>query len=90
MDKVHKPSDSESYTSSEPFKEIFTRSHFSPSNQTKETPWPESASDRRLLAELVPTFAERGCHVVGLMDPYGRILGFLDRLHLTNRIKLEE
>jgi hypothetical protein len=47
-----------------------------------ETPWPEFASelyrpsDRRLSAKLVPTFADRGCRV---MNPYGRILGFLDR-----------
>jgi hypothetical protein len=26
----------------------------------------------------VPTFADRGCHVVNVTDPYGRILGFLD------------
>jgi hypothetical protein len=44
------------------------------------TPWPESASelyrpsDRRLSAKLVPTFADRGCHVVR------RTLGFLDRM----------
>jgi CBS-domain-containing membrane protein len=30
-------------------------------------------------AKLVPTFADTGCHIVSLMDPYGRILGFLDR-----------
>jgi hypothetical protein len=24
-------------------------------------------------------FAESGCHVVSVTDPYGRILGFLDR-----------
>jgi hypothetical protein len=29
--------------------------------------------------KLVPTFADRGCHVVSLTVPYGRILGFLDR-----------
>jgi hypothetical protein len=51
----------------------------------KKTPWPESASklfppsDRRLSAKLVPTFADRGCHVVNMTDPYGRILGFLDQ-----------
>jgi hypothetical protein len=51
----------------------------------KKTPWPESASelyrlrDRRLSAKLVPTFADRGCHIVSVTDPYGRILGFLDR-----------
>jgi CBS-domain-containing membrane protein len=51
------------------------------------TPWPESANklyqprDPRLSANLVPTFADRECHVVSVMDPYGRILGFLDRSH---------
>jgi CBS-domain-containing membrane protein len=51
----------------------------------KKTPWSESASelyrpsDRLLSAKLLPTFADRGCHVVGVTDPYGRILGFLDR-----------
>jgi hypothetical protein len=49
------------------------------------TPWPESASelyrldDRRLSEKLVPAFADRGYHVVSVTDPYGRILGFLDR-----------
>jgi hypothetical protein len=36
-------------------------------------------SDRRLSAKLVPTFEGRRCHVVRMTDPYGRILGFLDR-----------
>jgi hypothetical protein len=51
----------------------------------KNPRWPEFASelyrpsDRRLLAKLVPTFADRGCRVVSATDPYGRILGFLDR-----------
>jgi CBS-domain-containing membrane protein len=51
----------------------------------KKTPCSESASelygpsDRRFSAKLVPTFADRGCHVVSVTDPYGRILGFLDR-----------
>jgi hypothetical protein len=50
-----------------------------------KTPWPESASelcrpsDRRLSAKLVPTLADRGCDVVSMTDPYGHILGFLDR-----------
>jgi hypothetical protein len=26
-------------------------------------------------------FGDRGCHVVNVTDPYGRILGFLDKLH---------
>jgi CBS-domain-containing membrane protein len=52
---------------------------------TKRTPWPESASelnrpsDRRLLVKLVPNFADKGCHMVSVTDPYGPILGFLDR-----------
>jgi hypothetical protein len=36
-------------------------------------------SDRHLPAKLVPSFADRGCHVVSVTDPYGRILNFLDR-----------
>jgi hypothetical protein len=36
-------------------------------------------SDRRLSAKLVSTFADRGCHVVSVPDPYGSILCFLDR-----------
>jgi hypothetical protein len=47
-------------------------------NTTKETPWPESASelyrpsDRRLSAKLVPTLADRVCHVVSATNPHGR------------------
>jgi hypothetical protein len=39
------------------------------------TQWLESAielyrpSDRRLSAKLVPTFADRGCHVVSVTNP---------------------
>jgi hypothetical protein len=50
----------------------------------KRTPWPGSASelyrpsDCRLSEKLVPTFADWGCHVVSVTDPYGRILGFID------------
>jgi hypothetical protein len=60
------------------------------------TPWPESASERyrpsyrRLSAKLVPTFADRGCRVVGTTDPLGRIFGFLDRkLHIFTEQHLE-
>jgi hypothetical protein len=35
----------------------------------------------RLSAKVVTTFEVRGCHVVNVTDPYGRILGFLDRSH---------
>jgi hypothetical protein len=51
----------------------------------KKNPWSEPASelyrpsDRRLSAKLLPTFADRGCHVVSVTDPYCRILGFLEK-----------
>jgi hypothetical protein len=54
-------------------------------SKTKQTPWSESASelyrpsDLRLSAKLVPTFADRGCHVISVTDLYGRILGFEDK-----------
>jgi hypothetical protein len=35
-------------------------------------------SDRLLSVKLMPTFLGRECHVVSMMDPYGRIIGFLD------------
>jgi hypothetical protein len=42
----------------------------------KKSPWPEFASelyqlsDCRLLTKLVPTFVDRGCHVVTVTDQY--------------------
>jgi hypothetical protein len=39
----------------------------------------ERPSDSRLSAKLLPTFADRGCRVVSVKDPYGSVLGFLDR-----------
>jgi hypothetical protein len=42
--------------------------------------------DRRLLAKLVPTSADRGCHMVSVTEPYDRILGFLDRTCCVNPI----
>jgi hypothetical protein len=56
------------------------------------TPWPYSASElyrpreRRLSAKLVQPSADRECHVVNVTDPYGRILGFLDRTCCVNPI----
>jgi hypothetical protein len=32
-----------------------------------------------LSAKLVPTFADRGIHVVSVTDPHCRVLGFVDR-----------
>jgi hypothetical protein len=40
---------------------------------------PYRQSDRSLSAKLVPTFADRECHVVSVTDPFCRILTFLDR-----------
>jgi hypothetical protein len=63
---------------------ILLLTHFN-GPEHKKTPWPESASelyrssDRRLWAKFVPAFADRGCHVVRVTNPYGRNLGFLDR-----------
>jgi hypothetical protein len=48
---------------------------------THITQWPESTSDRRLSAKLVPNFTDRGFHVVSVTDPYGRNFGLLDRRH---------
>jgi hypothetical protein len=51
----------------------------------ERTPWPESVSelyrpsDLLLSEKLVSIVVDRKCHVVNLTDPYGRILGFLDR-----------
>jgi hypothetical protein len=36
----------------------------------------------------MPTFADRGCHVVSVTDPYGRFLGFLDRSRYLSFMKL--
>jgi hypothetical protein len=41
-------------------------------------------SDRLLSAKLVPIFANRGCHMANVTDPYCRILGFLDRSHYSS------
>jgi hypothetical protein len=42
-------------------------------------------SDRRLSANLVPTFADRGRRVISATDPHGRNLGFLDRIRKETR-----
>jgi hypothetical protein len=50
--------------------------------QKNQTPWSESASelyrpsDRRISAKWLPTFADKGCHMVSVTDPYGSILDF--------------
>jgi hypothetical protein len=36
----------------------------------------ETAARRRSDCQL---FADRGCYVVSVTDPYGRILGYIDR-----------
>jgi hypothetical protein len=37
-----------------------------------------------MSVKLVPTYFHRGCHVVSVTDPYGRILDFLDRTCCVN------
>jgi hypothetical protein len=37
---------------------------------------PTNPNNRRLSAKLVPTFADRRCHVVSTTDPYVCILDF--------------
>jgi hypothetical protein len=32
-----------------------------------------------LVGEVMPTFADKGCHVISATDPYGLILDFLDK-----------
>jgi hypothetical protein len=64
---------------------VSSRCGGNPASQTKQTSWSESASElyrpseRRLSAKWLPTFADKGCHVVSVTDASGRILAFLDR-----------
>jgi hypothetical protein len=64
---------------------IYIEENWHSCTKNKTNSWSESASklhrpsDRRLLAKWLPTFADRGCHMVSVTDPYGPILGFLDR-----------
>jgi hypothetical protein len=37
----------------------------------------------------VPTFDDRGCHVVSVIDPYCRILGFLNRPVCSHKRKIK-
>jgi hypothetical protein len=57
------------------------------SKQTNPVAWARERiyrpSDHRLSAKLVPTFTDRGCHVISVTDPYYRILGFLDRARIN-------
>jgi hypothetical protein len=56
------------------------REEHNKTKQNKQTPWSESASelyrasDRHLSAKWLPTFANRGCHVVSVtsLRPYSR------------------
>jgi hypothetical protein len=54
-------------------------------SRKRKTPLSQSSSElyrqreHRLSAKLVPTFEDKGYHVVSVTHPYGRILGFLDR-----------
>jgi hypothetical protein len=54
------------------------------SNNSSIIPWPESASelyqpsDSCLSEKLLPTFEDRGYHMVSVTDPHGLNLSFLD------------
>jgi hypothetical protein len=48
------------------------------STQPREHNWGANYTDRATVA-CQRSFANRGCDVVSVTDPYGRILGFLDR-----------
>jgi hypothetical protein len=39
----------------------------------------EKTSVALVRERMTPTFVDRGCHVVSVADPYGRILDFLGR-----------
>jgi hypothetical protein len=41
----------------------------------------QQPTDRHLSANLVTTFADRGCRVVRETDPHGHILRFIDQSH---------
>jgi hypothetical protein len=45
----------------------------------QSTSGPYISSDRRLSAKLVPTFADRGCHMVSAANPPRHNFDFLDR-----------
>jgi hypothetical protein len=61
----------------------------------KKILWPESASelyqssDHCLSVKFVQNFADRGCHMVSVMDPYGRILCLLDRSRYFFQVTLQ-
>jgi hypothetical protein len=48
------------------------------------TPEPYRPSDRSLSEKLVSTYADSGCHVVSLTDPYYRILG--KKKHIRKKV----
>jgi hypothetical protein len=39
------------------------------------------AEQHPLVSDVSANFFDRGCHMVNVTDPYGCILGFLDRSH---------
>jgi hypothetical protein len=53
--------------------------HHNDSMALQSASGPYLSSDRRLSTKLVPTFADRGCHVVRAANPHGRNFDFLDR-----------
>jgi hypothetical protein len=48
------------------------------------SPWANYIESNSLLsAKFVPTFADRGCHMVSVTDPYGRNIGFLEYIYFN-------
>jgi hypothetical protein len=50
----------------------FVNFELTPAEACKSASGPYLSSDRRLLAKLVPTFADRVCHVVSAANPHDR------------------
>jgi hypothetical protein len=53
----------------------------SPTEKGQQIPGPNSRKGSNIWSQsgLDTTFVDRMCHVVSVTEPYGRILGFLDR-----------
>jgi hypothetical protein len=60
--------------------EVFAQIHFEDHNSVALVTELTIPTERPpLVGEVSAKFAERGCHVVSVTNPYSRILGFLDR-----------
>jgi CBS-domain-containing membrane protein len=46
--------------------------------------WTLPTKQPPLVGKLVPTFADRECHVVSVMDPYSRIIGVMTNINIQS------